>query len=273
MSASRQRLKWAIYALLFFDFLIYLYQDIESARYALDANSSLLEWLAAYVTSIDLVAWFTLILLFELETYVRPGRAWEGATKWVVQWIRLVCYLAILHTTFANVVALAEFRNPARLPASADVCAFAGDWSLLRNRAYLEIDSENCRTIGRGPEFFALSDDFVLTDREGLAEGTTLAWTDLAESVAWLLIVLLTEAAVRLARTGPAHRPQTVGILRLKIVLYLTIVAIALFWGSKAQILYLWDELVWILGFLVIDWNLRDWQRFRRAFSVSPSAA
>ena len=273
MSASRQRLKWAIYALLFFNFLIYLYQDSESAAYTLDANSGPREWLAAYVTSIDLVAWFTLILLFELETYVRPGRPWEGASKWFVQGIRLVCYVAILHTTFANVVALAEFRSPARLPESADVCGYAGDWSLLRNRAYVEIDANNCRTIGRGPEFFALSDDFVLTDLEGLAEGTILAWTDVAESVAWLLIVLLTEAAVRLSRQASVHRPETAGILRLKIVLYLTIVTIALFWGSKAQILYLWDELVWILGFLAIDSNLRDWQRIRRAFSASPSAA
>jgi len=51
------------------------------------------------------------------------------------------------------------------------------------------------------------------------------------------------------------------------------ILAIAFFWGSKGQVLYLWDELLWILGFLVIDGNLRDWRRLRRDFSASPSAA
>ncbi len=273
MSAWRQRFKWGVYALLFADFLVYLYQDVDSARFRLDAGSSVLEVLAAYVTSIDLVAWFTLILLFELESYVRAGRPWEGAARWGVQGLRLLCYAAILHTSYANVVELAELRNPGRLPASANACAYAGDWSLLRNRDYLEIDAGNCRTIGRGPEFFALSDDHVLTDREGLREGTVLAWTDLAESVAWLLVVLLTEAAVRLSRAASVRGAQAAtAIQQLKGLLYAAILAIAFFWGSTGQVLYLWDELAWILGFLVIDGNLRDWRRLHRSLSASSSA-
>lgn len=273
LSAWRPKLKWAVYTVLLVNFAAYLYQDVAYAHYTLDAGSDLREWLAAYVTSIDLAAWFALILLFELETTVRAGRPWDGAAKGFVQGLRLFCYAAILHTTYANVVALGEFRHPARLPPSADVCDYADDWTLLRNRDYLEIDAGNCVTIGRGPEFFALSDDFVLTDREGLTEGTILAWTDLAESLGWLMIVLLTELAVRLARREPAPSARAALLLRLKALLYLAILAIALYWGSKAQFLYLWDELVWILGFLVIDWNLRDGRRFRRPFSASPSAA
>ena len=122
MSPWRQRFKWAVYALLFIDFLLYLYQDIESARYTLDVRSSLLEVLAAYVTSIDLVAWFSLILLFELETYVLVGRGWTGATKWVVQGVRLVCYVTILHTSFSYDIALGNSRIPndcRRPPTSA----------------------------------------------------------------------------------------------------------------------------------------------------------
>jgi len=273
MIAWRQRFKWFVYAALVANFIVYLCQDVEYAPYVLDADSSLREVLAAYVTSIDLVAWFTLILLFEIETTVRAGRPWEGAAQWAVKGVRLLCYATVLHTTFANVVALEEFRNPEPLPPAADVCGYAGEWTLLRNRDYLEIDAGNCRTLGSGPEFFALSGDRVLTDSDGLAEGTLLAWTDVAESVAWLLIVLLTEVAVRRLRMSRDMRPRPTHLLRAKFLLYAAILAISFFWGSKGQVLYLWDELVWILGFLVIDWNLRDWQRFRRAFSASPSAA
>ena len=202
MSPWRQRFKWTVYALLFVDFILYLVQDIEYAHYVLDAKSDLLEILAAYVTSIDLVAWFALILLFELETYVLVDRDWTGLTKWLVQGVRLVCYVAILHTSFSYDIALSEFHHPRNLPAAADVCAYTGDWSFLRNRDYIDITADNCRTIGKGPEFFALSDDAVLTDRAGLAEGTILAWTDLVESVAWLLIVFATEAIVRLQHAG-----------------------------------------------------------------------
>lgn len=262
-----------MYALLFLDFVVYLVQDAQSAHYTLDADSDLLEVLAAYVTSIDLVAWFTLILLFELETYVLVDREWAGATKRFVQGVRLVCYVAILHTSFSYDIALHEFRNPDRLPPSADVCAYAGSWSFLRNRDYLDIDAENCGTIGRGPEFFALSDDAVLTDREGLREGTILAWTDLVESVSWLLIVFATEAVVRLGHRAGGSGGLALALERGKILLYAVILTIAIYWGSKSQLLYFWDELLWVLGFLVIDWNIRDWQTFKRALSVSPSPA
>jgi hypothetical protein len=272
MSPWRQRFKWTVYGLLFLDFLLYLSQDIGSARYTLDAGSGLLEILAAYVTSIDLVAWFILILLFELETYVLAGRAWTRAKRACVLGFRLLCYVAILHTSFSYDVAVQEFRNPVRLPPAEDVCAYSGGWSFLRNRDYLEIDAANCTTIGRGPEFFALGGDAVLTDREGLREGTILAWSDLAESVAWLLVVFATEAVVRLRQAGRAGGVAS-ALSRAKLALYALILAIAAYWGSKGQLLYLWDELVWVLGFWAIDANIRDWRGPRRGLSASPTPA
>jgi hypothetical protein len=274
MSPSRRWFKWTVYALLIVDFVIYLVQDIQSAPYTLDANSGVLEILAAYVTSIDLVAWFTLILLFELETGVIAGRAWTGPARWAVRGVRLVCYVAILHTSFSYDIALREFLHPERLPPADDVCAYAGEWTFLRNRDYLEINPGNCGTIGHGPDFFALRDDEVLTDRAGLAEGRILAWTDLAESLAWLLVVFAIEAIVRLKHTAYANGALVTCIGRLKTALYVLIFAIAVYWGSKGQLLYFWDELVWLLGFSMIDWNIRDWsRRARRLFSASTTRA
>lgn len=274
MNPWRQRLKWAVYVVLIADFLLYVYQDVTNARFTLDADSDLREVLAAYVTSIDLVAWFTLILLFELETGVMGGREWAGPVRWVVRAVRLVCYVAILHTSFSNDIALREFRNPQHLPPASDVCAYAGKWTFLRNRDYLEIDAGNCATIGQGPVFFALSDDNVLTDRAGLTEGTILGWTDLVESVAWLLIVFAIETIVRLKQTAFGNGTLVTCVESLKFALYVLIFAIAVYWGSKGQLLYFWDELVWLLGFNMIDWNIRDWRRrARRLFSASPTPA
>jgi hypothetical protein len=59
-----------------------------------------------------------------------------------------------------------------------------------------------------------------------------------------------------------------------QIALYVLIFAIAAYWGMKGQLLYFWDELVWLLGFGMIDWNIRDWRRPpRRPLSASPSTA
>ncbi len=89
-----------------------------------------------------------------------------------------------------------------------------------------------------GPEFYALSDDSVITDRAGLREGRILAGTDLVESVAWLLVVFLTELAVR-SRDGAIGGARLLaGLGRIKVALYALILAIALYWGSKGQYLY-----------------------------------
>ena len=48
------------------------------------------------------------------------------------------------------------------------------------------------------------------------------------------------------------------------------ILVIALYWGSKLQFLHLWDELIWIFGFLLIDRNIHDWRAGDRARLVDP---
>jgi hypothetical protein len=229
MSPWRQRFKWAVYALLFANFLAYLSQDIESARDTLDGRSGLLEVLAAYVTSIDLIAWFTLILLFEIETGPLAGRAWPGGAQWAVRGLRLVCYVAIVHTSFANEEALRALYAP-----GGAALAGAGD----------------------------------------LREARILAWTYLAESLAWLLVMFATELIVQTKPASRAGQYWVAGLAHLKTALYALILAIAAYWGVEGELLYLWDELLWLLGFGMIDWNIRDWRRrTRRLFSASPSTA
>jgi hypothetical protein len=272
MTAPRAWFKWTVYAILVVDFFIYLAQDIQSAPYTLDPGSGPLEVLAAYVTTIDLVAWFTLIVLFEVETGAMAGRTWTGASRWAVRGLRLACYAAILHTSFSYDIALREFLRPAPLPPATDLCAYAGEWSFLRNRDYLDIDATNCASLGRGPDFFALGGDRILTDRAGLEEGRILAWTDLVESLAWLLVVLLIEASLRLEARAPAFDRLIALLQRLTVVPYALILGIAAYWGSKGQVLYLWDEIIWVLGFLVIEGNLRAARRAPR-LSAWPKSA
>ena len=273
MSPWRQRFKWTVYALLFIDFILYLVQDVESAHYTLDEQSTCSNpRRLRHVDRPDRVVRADPALRAR-DLCAGRARLDGSDSKWVVQGVRLLCYVTILHTSFSYDIALREFQDPERLPAAADVCDYTDGWSFLRNRDYLEIDAGNCATIGDGPEFFAISDDAVVTDRAGLEEGLILAWTDLVESLSWLLIVFATEVVVRLKQRAFGNGAVPLALERIKVALYAVILAIALFWGSKGQILYLWDELVWVLGFRFIDWNIRDWRVWRQRISVSPSAA
>jgi hypothetical protein len=267
-----QHVKWIVYGLLLFDFVLYFIEDVESARFTINERSSWLDYTSAYVTSIDLAAWFTLILLFEIETRRPLGQEGSRAAKWTVRGIRLFCCTAILHTSFSYDITLREFQNPKALPAAADVCVYqGGDWSFLRNREYLVIDAASCGDLGRGPEFFDVGNGGVITDRAGLREGTVLAWTDLVESVSWLIVVALTELAVRLQRAGRSAMLRATE--RSVFGVYALILVIALYWGSKQQYLYLWDEVIWVCGFLVIDWNIRRGERgWSRPERTQPAA-
>jgi hypothetical protein len=255
--AWQRRFKWTVYTLLLINFVIYFYQDLESADYTLGEHPSFLHWARAYLTTIDLVAWFLLILFFELETGVMAGRLQTKGRRWAIRGLRLACYVAILHTSFGNTTILRDFQSPTRLPAAADLCEYAdGSWSFLRNRGYTTLDADNCATIGRGPEFFAIDPEPVITDRAGLEEAVVLAWTDLVESLTWLLVVFANEAVVRLQARGIAGGFAMTLLGRAKVAFYAVILGIACYWGSKQQYLYFWDELLWVCGFLVIESNL-----------------
>jgi len=255
------RLKWSLYALLFLDFLLYLLQDAESAMYTLSAHPTLLEWARAYATSIDLAAWFVLILFFELETGLFRDRMRTGAWRWSVQGVRAICYVAILHTSVTDVGILLDFYAAKALPVAVDLCGYAdGGWSFLENRGYTTIDAGNCAALGAGPAWFAVGVDPVIVDQARWREGLILAWTDVVENLAWLVIVACNEVIVRIQQRGFG----TTSILTfgnyLKGALYTVIVCIALYWGTKGQILYLWDELLWVGGFALIERNIFEWR-------------
>jgi hypothetical protein len=260
-AAWQQRLKWGVYALLFLDFLLYVAQDVESAPYTLPAHPTLLQWARAYVTSIDLAAWFVLILFFELETYALADRPRGGARRWAVQGVRALCYVAILHTTVADVGVLLDFHAAKPLPDAVDACAYAdGGWSFLENRGYTTIDAQNCAVLGAGPAWFVVGSEPVIVDQARLREGRILAWTDVVENLAWLLIVAINEVIVRIQERGFGTTALLTVGNRLKGALYTLIVCIALYWGSKDQVLYLWDELLWVGGFALIEKNIFEWR-------------
>jgi hypothetical protein len=258
--AWQQRLKWTVYALLVANFALYLVEDAGAAPYTLGADPGPVDWMRAYVTSIDVAAWLVLILCFELETCLLPERVRTGALRLALHGVRLVCCVAILHTTTADARALAEFRAPRSLPAAADLCAYTGGWSFLSNRDYTRLDGDNCREIAAGPDFYAIGSGRVITDTAGLREGLVLAWTDLAENLAWLLIVLANEVVVRLPAAGRGRGGALPAIDLAKAAVYAVIVGIACYWAWKGQLLYFWDELLWVCGFLAIERNLVEWR-------------
>ena len=87
-----------------------------------------------------------------------------------------------------------------------------------------------------------------------------LAWADLIEASIWLLIVFLIEFMVRLQGRGISSGPLiTMGNIA-KPVLYGLLVLISIFWATLEHWLFVWDEFIWIAGFMAIEMNVAEWR-------------
>ncbi|MEE4279798.1 MAG: hypothetical protein V2I82_15130, partial [Halieaceae bacterium] len=140
----RQLVKAVVYSLLLVNFAHYVLVDINVAGHTMHPGWRWHDWLAAFATSLDETAWFLLLILLELETYLLDDAAFTPLRLRVMQALRLLCILFIGHTVIAFGNSLVELSRSTEL-AEADVCALTGrDLSFARNLDYTEITDESC---------------------------------------------------------------------------------------------------------------------------------
>lgn len=262
MQKAQQAIKWSVYTLLLVNYALYIIADWQAAAHTLSATSGILDWSSAFATSIDESAWFVLLFMFELETYVLGDAAWQGWVARAVRGARLFCYLMIAHTVYAYIISVLDLRATIPVENVASLCAMTNaDVSYVYNLTYTDVNEKNCGSLSAASQFFWVASDPVVTDAAGLALERTQAWFSLAGAIAWLLVIAAIETVVRLQGAGVAGGAILVGINRLKLLLYLAIIAMGIYWASLSHWLYLWDELLWILGFTIIEMNVSAWRK------------
>ena len=60
------------------NFLYYIDEDWGRSIHTIGPQSGFLDWTSAFATSIDELAWFILLFMFELETYVLSDEVLKG---------------------------------------------------------------------------------------------------------------------------------------------------------------------------------------------------
>ena len=96
-----QLLKLVVYSLLIFNFFLYIRDDFVTSSHTLRSGSTFLEITRSFATTIDESAWITLLLLFELETYLLSDDPLSRSKALLMQVIRLICYVSLAHTLYA----------------------------------------------------------------------------------------------------------------------------------------------------------------------------
>ena len=257
----QQFVKWSVYTFLLINWGFYIAEDLTVASHTLTADSTFLDWTAEFATSIDESAWFILLFMFELETYILEDETWTGWVAHTVRGVRLLCIAMIAHTVYAFVIAFINIQPTVPVENVADLCDMtSADVSYVYNLEYTDVTQENCSQLSDATEFFWVAGNPVVSDAEGLELERSLAVADLIEVNLWVLVLLAIEIVVRLQGKGITGGVVIRTATNAQFIIYAGILSIGVYWASLGHWLYLWDEFVWIMGFAAIDMNLSEWR-------------
>lgn len=258
---TRQVIKWVVYSLLIINWGYYIFDEWQRAQYTVSPSDSLIEKMNAYATSIDELAWFGLLFLFEIETYWLSDDKLSLLKKLLFVAVRVICYAFLAHTLYAYITNYIELSQSPMLAQYSSLCQMTDQgFSFLRNLSYTAIDASNCGALANGTALFQVANDLVVTDAAGLAEAKYLAAIDIEDAITWLGVVLLIEVMVFLQDKGITDGPYITTCKYLNYVLYSLLFFNAANWAWKGHYVYAWDEMLWIGGFAAIGMNLSDWR-------------
>ena len=258
----RSWLKWTVYTLLLINFGYYFWEEWVIAAHALRNGGSFLEWASAFAASLEEVAWFVLLVLFELETDALPDESITPRVERTLHLSRIVASVLLAHTLYAYVTDAVDLeRKVTVLPGVTSLCEIADqDVSFSYNMVYTTIDSHNCAELSDASEYYQLIVESVVTDADGLTIERQLGWADVIELSVWLLIVLGIEIEVRLQERDIVGGPLMRAVNISKLLFYGTLWLVTAYWAYRGQWVYAWDEILWIVGFVVIEMNVIEWR-------------
>lgn len=267
----RQLIKVVVYGLLLVNFGLYLVEDIAISAHTLRNGGTWLDYTAAFAVSLDVLAWLTLLALFELETYLLSDDAFTPRRIKAMHGIRIVCYLFLAHTLLAYANAGKDLIGLTPIQETESLCQLVErDISFGFNLEYTELNLENCIELSPATEFYLIENDSVVTDAQGLQIERELVWLDLVEAVTWLVILLCMEVIVRLQDRGTTRGVLIRSASGIKLFLYLLLWGAAAYWIYRGHYMYAWDEALWILGFFAIEMNISDWKKEIRSADAAP---
>ncbi len=246
-------LKYLIYFLLAIDAWQYFQADLAASRQILGEGFSYEKFVESFAITIDVTAWLVLLLCFEVETaWLAPERV-RGWIAWVLHGIRVVCYFFVLSSYYGYIAKYLMLTHTVPLPVP-DVCDLAGrgyTW-LSELDEYPPLTGEVCQRL-RDLSPVMVEGTRIVADPVRLEEARFMAWIDVLYATAWLAVIAVLELDVYLKERGRLQGWILRASELVKAVLYLGLLAGAVYWGIKGEFLDFWDSFLWLAAFVLID--------------------
>ena len=252
-------IKYLVYCLLSLNIFMFLREEMVALEFTFTDGFGFGQLIQAFAATIDTTAWVILLLLFELETSVLDDQRIRGFTRWLLHGIRGICYVAIAYAFtgyYAELVTLYEVTPL----AGFDFCSALGQgYSVLVDiDEYVPLNSDNCTGLGAGA--VQLTGFNILAPADTLQSARYLAWTDVFNSAAWILVVIVLEVEIRLQLKGELSEGVMNSTKFIKYGLYATLFGAAFYWGYAGDFIDVWDASLWLFAFIFIELNVFEWQ-------------
>lgn len=251
-----------MYAFLTANVFIFFAEEWAASVHRFGDSVALADIVEGFAATIDTAAWVILLLMFELETYLLDDRKLTRRVTWGLHGLRALCYAVIIYAFTGYLRKLLFVAGSVPLAGISDLCSLA-DGSFVYAvdlDEYVAIGTANCALLSDATSFFQLPGLDAVVDGSGLTEITRLAWVDVINAGAWLLVVLVLEIDVRLQE----HERLGGLLLRIsnvsKYVLYSLLFVAALYWTIKGDFVDSWDAYLWLIAFVFIELNVFDWR-------------
>lgn len=254
-----QIFKYLVYGLLALDVYLFFVEEFSATSFRFAKGLSLSEIIVAYSGTIDTAAWVILLIVFELETYVIDDEKLKGWVKWLLNGVSFLSYVVIVYSFYAYNQKLLWTFDFQQLGEAADVCNYVGQSWLQELDHFVEITNSNCTSLTSSTELWGIPDQNIVADINTLTLTKRLAITDVLNSAAWLLVVIVLEIDVWLQLKHKLKGGFYLANKIIKFFAYFLLLLAAIYWGYTGQILDFWDAFLWIVSFLIIEMNLFKW--------------
>lgn len=258
-------IKVAIFGALALTSTLYIVMDIRAADVTLHSDSSFIDWVNMFAISVDYVAWYGLLLLYELETSALDDDALTGRWRWVFSGLSLVLYVLVFWALVGYLGKLWLVVDYAPLGAG-DLCSWPEPLVVMRNLDdFFAVTAQNCAALNQAQlsgHLFALNQEPIIFDVRtyyGLGGAWSLAWADALEAVLWIAVLAQIQVEIMLQVRGRLSSQLLARSQRLKSIFYVLIIALTAYYSLFGRALDLYDSVLWLLAFLLIEINITGW--------------
>ncbi len=270
-----QVFKYIVYSLLAFNVYLFWREEFTAALVEYPHGVPLAYIVDAYATTIDTAAWLVLLLMFELETYQLDDRHFTPTVTHSLHAIRIGSFLFILYAFYGYVGNVLDTYDVATVAGVTDLCGLVGDgYSFAVDYdEYLALTTDNCRNLSASDGFLRFAELQAVVDPAGLRHIQMLAAADAINAFVWILIVVILEIEVQLQERERLTSAAVRMFGGIKILLYSTLMLLAIYWGFDGDFVDFWDAFLWLVAFFFIELNVVEWRQEEQASAEPPGLA